>query len=43
MEKKLREVGKNDVEIKEFALKIDSVVRKYINKELKDFPNNIKN
>lgn len=34
MEKKLKEAGKSDLEIKEFANKIDHVVRKFYDKEL---------
>jgi hypothetical protein len=31
---KLREIGKNDIEIKEFAETINSVVLKYLDQEL---------
>lgn len=40
---KLKEIGKNDIEIKEFAENIDQVVRKYLDQELEWFSNSIKN
>lgn len=40
---KLKEIGKNEVEIKEFAENIDKVVKKYLDQELVWFPNTIKN
>ena len=43
MENKLKDAGKTDVEIKEFAEKIDAVVRKFLDKELDGFSNKIKN
>lgn len=43
MENKLKEIGKSDVEIKEFAEKIDKVVRKFLDQELVWFSNSIKN
>ncbi len=43
MDDKLKEIGKSDAEIKEFAEKIDKVVRKYLDQELVWFSNSIKN
>jgi predicted nucleic acid-binding Zn-ribbon protein len=43
MEKKMKDAGKTDIEIKEFAEKIDAVVRKFLDKELEGFSNKIKN
>lgn len=43
MEKKLKMIDKTDIEIKEFAEKIDAVVRKFLDKELEGFSNKIKN
>lgn len=43
MEKKLKEIGKSDLEIKEFAENIDKTVRKYLDQELNWFSNAIKN
>jgi len=43
MDDKLKEIGKSDAEIKEFAEKIDKVVRKYLDQELEWFSNSIKN
>ena len=40
---KLIEIGLTDAEIKEFAENIDKVVRKFLDQELKWFPNSIKN
>ncbi len=40
---KLKEIGKTETEIKEFAENIDKVVRKYLDQELEWFPNSIKN
>lgn len=40
---KLGEIGKTDIEIKEFAENIDKVVRKFLDQELDWFSNNIKN
>jgi hypothetical protein len=31
---KLKEIGKNDIEIKEFAEQIDKVVRKFLDQKL---------
>lgn len=40
---KFKEIGKNDIEIKEFAENINGVVWKYLDQELEWFPNSIKN
>lgn len=43
METKLKEAGKSDSEVKEFAESIDATVRKYYDKELEGFSHKIKN